>query len=115
MAATPKPDQQKQAEQKQEKTLGERFQQWRQDNFDRLPAAGAEFSAIGREMLKDVRETMHQTFFGQREGPGEPGAPLNPTMQEVTSDREILGDYNQRLDQHAGKAQGQSEQRGLGR
>ena len=38
---------------------------------------------ILREAVKDIRSTIHQVFFGQAEGVGEPGAPLNPLPSEV--------------------------------
>jgi hypothetical protein len=56
----------------------------RQKNVDKLPKAGAELEAMGREMVKDIRGTIHQAVFGQPEHPSEPGTPLNPTPQLVT-------------------------------
>src|SRR5580704_661320 len=96
-------------------SLSDRVVQWVKDNHDKQPSFSAEVSAMAREAVKDVRETNHQSWFGQTEGRGEPGAPLNPTMQEVTNERETLGDYNQFLDQHAGRDPGPSEEKGLGR
>lgn len=46
----------------------------------------AELAAMAREAVKDVREKVMEAGFGQREGPGEPGTPLNPTPQIVTND-----------------------------
>jgi len=43
----------------------------------------AEMQAAGREMVKDVRATAHEAYFGQPEHPGELGAPLNPLQREV--------------------------------
>jgi hypothetical protein len=43
-------------------------------------------ASMWREALKDVRETMNQTFFGQRDGGYEPGTPLAPTQAMVTHD-----------------------------
>jgi hypothetical protein len=40
--------------------------------------------AMGREMIKDVRSTVMEVFFNQSEKPGELGAPLNQTPQQVT-------------------------------
>jgi len=95
--------QQPQQPEQQQKSLGERFAQWVKDNHEQQPSLGAELKAMAREAVKDVRDTVNQAFFGQGDGQREPGAPLNPTMQEVTSDRELLGDYNQKLDQHAAR------------
>lgn len=50
------------------------------------PSAAAEFKAIGREAIKDIRGTMMEFFFDKGEKPGEPGTPYNPTMQIVTED-----------------------------
>ena len=44
--------------------------------------------AMSREAVKDVRNTIHEVFFGQGEGRGEIGAPLNPTQGEVAADRQ---------------------------
>jgi hypothetical protein len=53
------------------------------------PSLWAELKAMTREAIKDVRETVvSQGWFGQREGPGEMGTPLNPTPQLVTQDLE---------------------------
>jgi hypothetical protein len=42
---------------------------------------------MAREAVKGIREkVVEQGWFGQRDGPGEPGMPLNPTPQMVTKD-----------------------------
>ena len=51
-----------------------------QDNHAQQPALRDELRAMGREAIKDVRNSIHEVFLGQREGPGEPGAPLNNTQ-----------------------------------
>ena len=43
--------------------------------------------AIGREAIKDVRNALHEFFFGHGERFGEPGAPLNLTQGEIAADR----------------------------
>lgn len=43
--------------------------------------------SIGREAIKDVRNTIHEIFFGRPEGHNEPGTPLNPTQGEIAADR----------------------------
>lgn len=43
--------------------------------------------AIGREAVKETHATLMDVFFGQKEGPGEPGTPLCPTQGEVAADR----------------------------
>ena len=61
--------------------------------------------SIGREAVKDVRDTVHQVFFGQSEGIGEPGAPLNPLPSEVAEERKEAGATLYGKDSvHGGKA-----------
>jgi hypothetical protein len=51
------------------------------------PSLWAELKAMAREAIKDIREKLVELgWFGQRDGPGEPGTPLNPTPQMVTKD-----------------------------
>jgi hypothetical protein len=78
------------------------------------PSLWSELSAMTREAIKDVRSTVHQFYFGRAEGAGEPGAPLNPTMQEVTQSRDISGKFSEILDQYAarGSVHGREEERG---
>jgi hypothetical protein len=44
-------------------------------------------AAVCREGIKDVRNTVHETYFGRGENAGEPGAPLNPTQGEIAAAR----------------------------
>jgi hypothetical protein len=44
--------------------------------------------AIGREAVKDVRNTIHEFFFGRGERGGEPGTPLNPLFHDIVQARE---------------------------
>ncbi len=58
--------------------------------------------AIGREAIKDVRNALHEFFFGHGERFGEPGAPLNLTQGEIAADRrETVHGYVQ---PHAGRS-----------
>jgi hypothetical protein len=43
--------------------------------------------AIGREAVKDVRNTIHEFFFGRGERGGEPGTPLNPLFHDIVQAR----------------------------
>ena len=61
-----------------------KFLEMREANLARLPKLGAELEAMGREMVKDFRGTLHQAFFNQIEHNSEPVTPLNPTPQIVT-------------------------------
>ncbi|MBP3958411.1 hypothetical protein J8F10_24440 [Gemmata sp. G18] len=47
------------------------------------PEVKQSLPGIAREALKDVNNTMHQVFFGQQVGAGEPGTPLVPVPQEI--------------------------------
>ena len=71
---------------------------WIKDNDAKLPKLGAELEAMGREMVKDIRGTIHQAFFNQMEHNSEPGTPLNPTPQLVTeglTGKDIYGRGNE--------------------
>ena len=63
--------------------------------------------AMGREAVKDIRSSFMEVFFGQKEGFGEPGAPLNPTQGEVADDRKQLPSP-----EDIGKGRRASDQRG---
>jgi hypothetical protein len=81
------------------------------------PALSAELKAMTREALKDVNNTLMQTFFGQPAGPGEPGTPLNPTPQIVTQELGSAGNYQAMLDGYTRGAEGreQPHERGMDR
>jgi hypothetical protein len=66
------------------------------------PSLVAELKAMAREAVKDIRESVvEQGWFGQRDGPGEPGTPLNPTPQMVTQDLgTVYGSYDKALDSY---------------
>lgn len=69
------------------------------------PSLSAEIKAMGREGLKDIRATLHETYFGQPEHMSEPGSPLNPTAQMITQDLgTVYGSYQQELDSYAARA-----------
>ncbi|MBR9804709.1 hypothetical protein GYB59_24770 [bacterium] len=69
------------------------------------PSVSAELKAMGREAIKDVRGTLHETFFGQQEHMSEMGTPLNPTPQMTTQELgTVHGSYQQQLDQYAARA-----------
>lgn len=83
-------------------------------NMDNPPSLSAQLGAMGREALKDVRETMFETFFGKGDGPGEMGAPLNPTPQIVTDDLEKGQSFQEMLreaSQRGGQGQSQEMER----
>ena len=99
------------------------------------PSLGAELKAMAREAVKDIREAVvEQGWFGQRDGPGEPGTPLNPTPQMVTQDLgTVHGSYDKAMDsyqqegpksytemlreasQRGGPEQGREQERGMDR
>ena len=44
--------------------------------------------AMGREAVKDIRNTIHEFFFGRGERGVEPGTPLNPLFHDIVQARE---------------------------
>ncbi len=44
-------------------------------------------AAIGREGIKDVRNTINEIFFGRSDRGVEPGTPLNPLFSDLAEDR----------------------------
>lgn len=101
----------------QQKGIFERALDKRAEWASNQPSLGAEVNAIIREGIKDVREqVVMQGFFGHRDGHGEPGTPLNPTVYEVTKDRET-GKFEALLDQAAsrGSVHGQEKDKGMER
>jgi hypothetical protein len=100
-----------------EKGIFERALDKRAEWAANQPSLGAEVNAMGREAIKDVRNTIHQAFFGKQEGMSEPGTPLNPTPQEVTADRETMGKFEALLDRAAsrGGVHGPEKEKGVDR
>lgn len=76
------------------------------------PSLSAELKAMGREAIKDVRSTLHETYFGQSEHMSELGVPLCPTPQMTTQDLgTVHGSYESMLDSYAARAQEQQQQK----
>jgi hypothetical protein len=48
--------------------------------------------AVAREAIKDVRNTIHEIFFGKSERGGESGAPLNPLFADIIEARKEHGE-----------------------
>ena len=75
------------------------------------PSFSAELKAMGREAVKDVRGTLHETYFGQPEHMSEMGTPLNPTPQMTTQDLgTVYGSYESMLDAYASRGNEQQQQ-----
>jgi hypothetical protein len=87
----------------QQKNVIERMLDKRAEWAAKQPSLGSEIRAMGREAVKDIRNSIHEVFFGKGEGLSEPGTPLSPTMQEVTMDRDVTGKFNALLDQYAAR------------
>lgn len=80
------------------------------------PSLGAELKAMGREAVKDIRGTLHQTYFGQPEHMGEMGTPLNPTPQMTTQDLgTVHGTYQSMLDAYAARGPEQQHEQEMQR
>lgn len=74
------------------------------------PSLGAELKAMAREAVKDVRQTLNETYFGQGEHAPEQGTPLNPTHFEVTKERETVhGSFREMIESRA-QAQTQEQE-----
>jgi hypothetical protein len=50
--------------------------------------------AIGREAVADIRNSMHEMFFGKSERGGQPGTPLNPLFHDIVEARKSHGDVH---------------------
>jgi hypothetical protein len=111
-------EQLKQQGQEARQSWAEKLGEWIKDNRAQQPSLGAELKAMGREAIKDVRNTIHEVFFGQREGIGEPGAPLNYTQAEISKDRGLVS-YEAMLDGYASRGsvhgKSQEQERGIER
>jgi hypothetical protein len=71
---------------------------------EQQPSLGAELKAMAREAVKDIRGTVHQSWFGQPEHTPEMGTPLNPTPQMTTQDLgTVHGSYQAMLDSYAAR------------
>src|SRR5437764_511558 len=79
-----------------ENSTEERFMDYRQQNVEKRPSIGGQIDALIRDAAKDINNTLHNFFYGQQAGPGEPGTPMNPTPQMVTQD---LGTVHGKFDQ----------------
>lgn len=83
---------------------------------EQQPSLSAEIKAMGREAIKDIRATLHQSYFGQPEHMPEQGTPLNPTPQIVTTDlRKGHGTYEAMLDSYAPRSQEHEHEKELER
>ena len=77
---------------------------------EQQPSLGAELKAMGREAVKDIRGTIHESFFGKPEHASELGTPLNPTPQMTTQDLgTVHGSYQSQLDAYAARGQEANE------
>jgi hypothetical protein len=47
---------------------------------------------LGREAIKDVRNTFNEVFFGKGERGSEPGTPLNPLFHDIVEARKSHGE-----------------------
>jgi len=101
------------------KSWAERLKEWIQSNHAGQPALGAELAAMGREAIKDCRATLMEVYAGKAEHPSEPGTPLSPTMQELSADRGLVGQYQAILDSYAARGsvhgRAQEQDRGIER
>jgi len=79
----------------------EKFLETRSQWAEQQPSLGAQLQAMVREGARDIRGTLHETYFGKQEHTPEMGAPGSPTPQMVTEDlgkahlsyQEMIGAY----------------------
>lgn len=72
----------------------------RREWLESQPSLSGQLAAMGREMVKDVRSTVHESFFGRPEHAAEPGSPGNPTQYMVNQDLgTVHGTYDHSQDQ----------------
>ncbi len=80
------------------------------------PSLSAELKAMGREAIKDIRGTLHETYFGKPEHMSEMGTPLNPTPQMTTQDLgTVHGSYESMLDTYAARGHEQQHHKEMER
>jgi hypothetical protein len=88
------------------KTAWQQLLEKRAEWAQQQPSLGAELKAMGREAIKDIRGTIHESFFGKPEHASELGTPLNPTPQMTTQDLgTVHGSYQATLDAYAARGQ----------
>jgi hypothetical protein len=85
----------------------------RREWLESQPSLSGQLAAMGREMVKDVRASVHESFFGRPEHAPEGGAPGNPTQYMVNQD---LGTVHRNYDHsqdlaadHGSRSQQQKE------
>jgi len=110
-------EQLKQQGQQVKESWAQKLQHWVQDNHAQQPSLGAELAAMGREAIKDMRGTLMESYFGKPEHGSEPGTPLSPTMQEISVNRGVVGQYQAVLDTYAsrGSVHGSGQEKGIER
>lgn len=99
-----------------EKTTWEQMLAKREEWTQSQPSFVAQIQAMGREAMKDIRGTVHETFFGKPEHASELGTPLNPTPQMTTQDLgTVYGSYESMLDAYASRGAEQQQQKEIQR
>src|SRR4051812_28781568 len=78
------PPERRQEQEQQPPGIGDRAIAWYNARQAGQPAFWAQIAAMTREAVKDIQNTFHQVMYGHPQQHGEPGTPLNPTMQQVT-------------------------------
>lgn len=72
----------------------------RREWLESQPSLSGQAASMFREAAKDVRSTVHESFFGRPEHAAEPGSPGNPTQYMVNQDLgTVHGDYDHSQDQ----------------
>ncbi len=82
------------------------------------PSFAGQLAAMWREGIKDVRQTVNETYFGKPEHMAEAGTPMNPTQQQVTAEQGNFHGYSEMLDQQAdsrASVRGDDKDKGMAR
>ncbi len=67
---------------------------WVRHNHAKQPSFGSQLAAMFREGIKDIRQTIMESYFGKMEHMPEAGTPLNPTQQQVTAEQGNFQGYS---------------------
>lgn len=71
----------------------------RREWLESQPSLSGQLAAMGREMVKDVRSSLHESYFGRPEHAAEAGSPGNPTQYMVNQDLgTVHGNYDHSQD-----------------
>lgn len=84
----------------------------RREWLESQPSLAGQAASMLREAAKDVRSTVHESFFGRPEHAAEPGSPGNPTQYMVNQDLgTVHGNYDHSQDLAASQGSRSQQQK----